>query len=206
MGIKVDVASNKTIYFVRHAKDDSRYRGGWSRRPLIRDGDIQAQKLAEQILSRASQMNINTIISSDLQRAVQTAKPCSQALNIPINASAKWRETNNGKLAGMINKEAERRYPGIYWSTLEPHQRYPGGESPIEFYERISSAFLELKQSVSDGNMASNVLLFTHSGVINIIYSIVRDKKWTNKNRAFDIPYTSVHAYDMAQEKIERIL
>ena len=137
----MDTVPDKIIYFIRHAKDDSRYRGGWSKRPLVHEGDIQARILADTIHQMCDNMRINTIISSDLPRAIQTAKPCSKQLGISILLSSGWRETNNGKLAGMLNSEAERRYPGIYWSALEPEQRYPGGESPLEFYDRIKNEF-----------------------------------------------------------------
>ena len=188
----MNVAADKTIYFVRHAKDDSRYRGGWSLRPLVRDGDIQARELANKIKNHAADMNIKTVISSDLPRAFQTAVPCAQMLGIPIIKSKGWRETNNGKLAGMLNREAQRRYPG--------------GESPTEFYERIKREFSVLEESIINEIVESNVMVFTHSGVINILYSIICGGNWTNKRRSFDIPYTSVHAYKMGSGKIVRIL
>ena len=59
----MNAAPGKIIYFVRHAKDDSRYRGGWSRRPLVREGDIQARELAEKIGGSIDTLAINTIIS-----------------------------------------------------------------------------------------------------------------------------------------------
>ena len=202
----MDISNSKTIYFIRHAKDDSRYRGGWSKRPLVRDGDIQACKLSENIIMHNNTMNIHTIISSDLPRAIQTARPLSQSLKIQIKTDASWRETNNGKLAGMLSREAERRYPGMYWSKLEPDQRYPGGESPKEFYNRISTAFTEIKNNVEKSTINSNVAVFTHSGVINIIYSIVNNKEWTNKTKSFDIPYTSIHAFDIQKNTILQIM
>lgn len=175
-------------------------------RPLVRDGDIQARELACKIKTHIDDMNIQTIISSDLPRAYHTALPCAQALGIPVMKAKEWRETNNGKLAGMLNKEAQRRYPGIYWSALEPEQRYPGGESPIEFYKRISHEFSILHKKVVDNEFSSNVMVFTHSGVISIIYSIVYGIKWTNKTRSFDIPYTSVHSFNVEHNTITHIL
>lgn len=35
------------IIFVRHGKDDSNYRGGWSTMDLTEEGKIQAMRLAE---------------------------------------------------------------------------------------------------------------------------------------------------------------
>lgn len=195
----------KKIYFIRHAMDDSRYRGGWSDRPLVKYGDIQSKRIAKFVATHSDNMCIKTIISSDLVRAVQTAQPLSEELNIPIIQNAAWREANNGKLAGMHNREAEKRYPGVYWSTLELNEKYPDGESPLEFYERISQSFKQLKLNVLENKIESNSAIFTHSGVINIIYSTVYNKRWTNKFRSFDIPYASVHEYDIAKNAISQI-
>ncbi len=193
------------IYFIRHAKDDSRYRGGWSLRPLIRDGDIQAAELAAQLVNEKS-LNISTIISSDLPRAIQTARPTAKAMGLPVIPMRGWRETNNGKLAGMLNSEVIRRYPGMFWSSLDMDEHYPRGESPREFFTRIQNEFSLLKQSVLENKISSNVLVFTHSGVINAVYSIVRDIEWSNKTRSFDIPYTSIHKFNIEQNTIERII
>ena len=34
------------LYFIRHGKDDERYRGGWSDLGLIEEGEKQASQLA----------------------------------------------------------------------------------------------------------------------------------------------------------------
>ncbi len=199
-------ASDKIIYFIRHGKDNSHYRGGWSQRPLIREGHLQAQTLAQNLLDRADILNINTIITSDLLRAIQTATPLCQALNIVPQRKFVWREVNNGKLAGMANDQANELYPNMFWSKLEPHQHYPDGESPMEFFYRIRKAHTKLRADVLNGKIHSNVAVFTHSGVINILYSLVEGKYWTNKDRSFNIPYTSVHEYNITQNVISRLI
>ena len=197
---------DKIIYFIRHARDDSRFRGGWSRRPLIYSGFEQAKQLAEKIQENSMELNISTIITSDLPRVVQTARPVCQALGIKPMSKYRWREVNNGKLAGIPNKEAEELYPGMYWSSLEPNQRYPEGESPMVFFHRIRRAFMDLRESVLSGAVRSNVAVFTHSGVISVVYSLVNRTQWTNKDRSFNIPYTSVHAYNVIKGEITRIM
>ncbi len=197
--------TEKCIYFVRHARDDSRYRGGWSFRPLIREGDIQADELAQKF-ANTDDFNIKTIISSDLPRAMQTAKPTAKALGLPILQLRGWRETNNGKLAGMLNTEAIRRYPGMFWSALEMDEHYPRGESPREFFGRIEQEFYLLKKNVLDAVYESNTLVFTHSGVINAVYSMIKGLPWSNKTRSFDIPYTSVHIFNVEKNTIDRIV
>ena len=127
------------IFFVRHGKDDGTVRGGWSEEPLTAEGKAQADALASFI--QRSELGIQCIYSSDLLRAVQTAQPVADRLQLPIILMPGFRETNNGDLAGMKNDLAGKLYPGLYWNTLDWEQRYPGGESPRAFYERISTAW-----------------------------------------------------------------
>ena len=124
-------------------------------------------------------LSIKRIYSSDLLRAVQTAQPVADKLHPPIIQMPEFRETNNGILAGMKNELAIKMYPGLYWNTLDWEQRYPGGESPREFYERISTAWEAFQKMALEQN--EDVLLVTHGGVINVILSIVNGEKYSNK-------------------------
>ena len=164
-------------YLARHGKDDDTVRGGWSQQPLTDEGKAQADELASFV--QRSDLGIKRIYSSDLLRAMQTAQPVSDKLLLPIIQMPEFRETNNGILAGMQNELANKMYPGLYWNTLDWEQRYPGGESPREFYERISTAWDAFQKIVLEQN--ENVLLVTHGGVINVILSIVNGEKYSNK-------------------------
>ncbi|WP_440117761.1 histidine phosphatase family protein [Paenibacillus sp. QZ-Y1] len=125
------------IFLVRHGMDEEGYRGGWSQRGLIEQGIIQSERLGDYLYHHLEQFNINTVISSDLPRAVQTAKELEKRLNIKGDYLKDWREMNNGDLAGMPNKEAEVKYAGVYFNTLGMDTPFPGGESPRSFYNRI---------------------------------------------------------------------
>ena len=194
------------VYFIRHAKDNGRYRGGWSKRPLVREGEQQAARLAAFVCQHQDTLSIQTIIASDLQRGFQTAQPVAELLGISMQKSMEWREMNNGRLAGMLHSEAERRYPGIYWSTLDMDQKYPGGESPREFFCRIRDALASLKEGVESGAIPANVLLVTHSGVINVLYSLIGGQEWSNKIRSFNIPHASIHEYDIENNMIRKFM
>ena len=164
-------------YLVRHGKDDDTVRGGWSGQPLTDEGKAQANELASFV--QRSDLGIKRIYSSDLLRAMQTAQPVSDKLHLPIIQMPEFRETNNGILAGMKNELANKMYPGLYWNTFDWEQRYPGGESPREFYERISTAWDAFQKMALEQN--ENVLLVTHGGVINVILSILNGEKYSNK-------------------------
>ena len=107
------------IIFVRHGKDDDRYRGGWSNMDLIPEGMEQAKRLAKHLAEKKLKYDISHIVSSDLPRAMTTASFVSTELILPIVKESRIRETNNGELAGMLNDEALIRYPGLFFSSLE---------------------------------------------------------------------------------------
>lgn len=55
-----------------------------------------------------------------------------------------FREMNNGDLKDMSRLEFENLSEDYRFSSLEMNQRYPGGESPNEFYERVKEKFIGL--------------------------------------------------------------
>lgn len=61
------------IYFVRHGKDEEGFRGGWSQRGLTDEGKNQCIKLANHLYEHKGKFNFTRIISSDLNRAKETA-------------------------------------------------------------------------------------------------------------------------------------
>ena len=170
------------IYLVRHGKDVEGIRGGWSNQPLTAEGHLQAQKLAESI-----DFPVDAIYSSDLPRAIQTAAPIGEKLGLPVVERYEFRETNNGELAGMDNALALTRYPGLFWNTLDWEERYPGGESPREFYERISSAWDMFQEEVLQSG--KNVMLVTHGGVIHVIRCILEGRAYSNRGKHKEVPH-----------------
>lgn len=185
------------IYLVRHGKDDENYRGGWSDLGLIEEGINQSKILAEHLYRNKDKYNINTLISSDLRRTVETTKEISVKFNMPVKFCAEWRETNNGILAGMLNAEAIHKYPNLFFNTLEMDEPYPSGESPIEFYYRIKNAYKKLCDHMINGEIGPEVMVVTHGGVINVIYYIINGLAWTNKSaKLCKLSNTGIHTIE----------
>ncbi|WP_347834792.1 histidine phosphatase family protein [Gracilibacillus sp. JCM 18860] len=186
---------------MRHGKDEDGFRGGWSQRGLIEKGIQQSKKLGSYLRSNKD-FNISRIISSDLRRALETSRYIAESLQLPIEESKCWRETNNGVLAGMSNAEANEKYPGLYFNSLRMDERYPGGgESPIENFARIKKALESEFANQIEGNHQENVIIVTHGGgVINIIYHILKGKEWSNKNKPFPTLSTSVHKVEFIKD------
>lgn len=178
------------IYIARHGQDNDTVRGGWSNSPLTDLGILQSNNFADRLLKNQAEYNIGKIYSSDLIRARQTAQIIADRLSVPVELVCGFREVNNGELAGMDNALAEEKYPNLYWRKLNWDEHYPNGESPKEFYERVSGVWAEFVKEVSLYN--KNVLLITHGGVINIIKCIVNDLEYSNKIKNQGIPSAEI--------------
>jgi len=166
------------LYIVRHGKDEDGYLGGWSQRGLTSEGMEQADKLSCYLKRMQKDFQIQHIVSSDLTRAAMTAELIAQELSLPIEMDKRFREMNNGDLAGLPIEEAKVKYPGLYFSTLEMDEPYPNGESPKQFYERIQRHFAASIETFKK----DTTLLITHGGVINIIWHWVKGLSWSNKS------------------------
>lgn len=183
--------------FIRHGKDDGNYRGGWSNQDIISEGMEQAHKLAKYLEENKESLNIKKFVVSDLKRAITTANIANETLKLPVELEPKLREMNNGDLAGMLNDDALVKYPGLFFNTLGMNERYPNGESPVDFYNRIKDWFNEAIDLYKDED--TNIAFVTHSGVINIIYYIVKKIEWTNKEKSFKIGNCSIHILDLSK-------
>lgn len=187
--------------FIRHGKDDGKYRGGWSNQDIISEGKEQAHKLAKYLEENNESLNISKFVVSDLKRAITTANIANEFLDLPVELEPELREMNNGDLAGMLNDDALVKYPGLFFNTLEMNEKYPNGESPIDFYNRIKDWFYQAIETYKD--VDGNIAFITHSGVINIIYYIVKGLNWSNKEKSYKIGNCSIHILDLSKMKFD---
>ena len=115
--------------------------------------------------------NIIKIVSSDLDRAFDTATVIGQRLNLPVEKDKRLRETHLGLWQARSHDEVDQLYPGMraLWrhdATWAP----PGGESRVEVARRARPVVTELMQSLADWDSAT-VLLVAHGGIISALTS-----------------------------------
>jgi probable phosphoglycerate mutase len=97
------------IYFVRHGLDDEKYIGGYSQAGLIDEGIQQMNVTAAWLLKNVS--NINSIYSSDINRAIQSANIINGYLKKEVFIISYLRELNKGVLNGCLKEIAKVKYP-----------------------------------------------------------------------------------------------
>ena len=161
------------LYVIRHGEDTPGYRGGFALTRLTEKGKEQIKNAASKFASD----DFDYIVSSDLPRAKESAEIISKLLNKEIIYNKDFREYNNGILAGMKNEIADEKYPQYIFAEIGMDDRFPEGETPREYYARVSKALNEL---IKDNK---NVLLVTHGGVIDIINHIFNKVPYSNSSK-----------------------
>jgi alpha-ribazole phosphatase len=156
------------LLLTRHGQTDWNIAGryqGQSDIPLNQTGQSQAEGLAR----RLSSETIHAVYSSDLLRAVDTAR---KILNMQERAAAlhedrRWRELSFGDWEGMNYKEMSAHSPDVFakWMLDPQHVSTPNGETLEHLAERVHAAFVELKNKHKD----ETVLVVSHSGALQVL-------------------------------------
>ena len=87
---------------------------------------------------------IEVLVTSDLQRAMQTAHPIARALGLDLVVDEAWRERGFGDLEGQTLGTLE------IWRTASGTIDPPGGESSTVFRQRVRF-LLAVKTTIQQG-------------------------------------------------------
>jgi alpha-ribazole phosphatase len=151
------------LYLIRHGQSggnaEGRF-GGHSPTPLSLLGQTQAE-LASQALAKE---RITAIYSSDLLRAVQTAKPLAKLMSLDVEKRQAFRERNVGVLEGLTFDEAQKMYPKDYEALVyrDVHHVITNGESYAQLLKRTTAELDEILIKNKGGRIA----IFAHTGTI----------------------------------------
>lgn len=155
------------IYLVRHGQTEwnvEKKTQGHTDIPLNEMGRKQARSLSLCI----SKLGIDSVISSDLLRARETAEIINKAAGVNLIFDQRLRELNYGDLEGIPRDTLEPETWDIFNITPEKFNAEPF----TNVFARIKLLFDELS------NNQGNVLIVTHGGPLRMImyYANNRDK------------------------------
>jgi len=176
----------KELWLVRHGETpwnaEGRFQGHFDIN-LSPEGLHQAFRVAERL--SACRQGFDGLYSSDLQRAMRTAKPIAEALHLTPVYDPRLREIYAGELQGLLRSEMETLYPAFHEAILRDpwNTKRPGGESMADLAARVQH-FLD---DLPDGRF----ILVTHGGVIRAALKIVL-KLDNGAWRKFQIQNTSI--------------
>jgi alpha-ribazole phosphatase len=148
------------LILVRHGQTDWNREGryqGQANPPLNTLGREQAEAIAEQLAGQS----LNAIYSSDLQRALETARIIAGRLGLKVQLDPRLREIDQGEWEGMVASDISVRYP-TEWETRQRdplHARPPKGETVTEVATRVWSAI----DDISSRHPAGRILIVSHA-------------------------------------------
>lgn len=154
------------VLLIRHGQSEGnaeRRFGGHTATPLSPRGRKQASATAEAL----KKDSLTAIYSSDLARAVETARPLATLTGLQINATDAFRERSVGVMEGLTFEDAAQKHPEEYAALLRRdfERVLSGGESYRQLLDRARNKLDEVIAKHRGGRIA----VFSHTGTICIL-------------------------------------
>jgi broad specificity phosphatase PhoE len=124
--------------------------------PLNVAGEAQAERAARMLAAFRPDM----IVSSDLQRAMNTAAPLARLTGLPVTQDKDLRERSGGSWEGLTDAEITERYPAerVSWTP-------PDGEPRAVVMDRVAGALTRIAAEVPEGGLA---VVVSHGAAIRL--------------------------------------
>lgn len=169
-----------TIYLVRHGQSLGNLHDrfiGHTDIALTELGHKQAQMAAAYL----KDIHLDTIYSSDLQRAYHTALATASLKDMPVIKTAQMREIFGGKWETENFSQLHVLYPEDFgtWCNDFANCRCTGGESVQELQTRI----VDEVRRIAEENPGKAVAIFCHATPIRVFRAYC-ENNW-------DVPYAS---------------
>ncbi len=194
----------KNIYLIRHGETDwnknHRFQGQTDIK-LNETGRDQAIKLRPLM----QQLQIESVYSSTLTRAYETAELASQEIRISIQKDDRLRETNVGAAEGLTMDELLQKFGSdclTKWRSYDERlldYSFENGESKRQMMFRVRQVFLDIAQNSNRGSIA----VFSHGMVMRAMTFIF------GEGLPWDIQYFangSVHHFVWSDDNPEMLL
>jgi broad specificity phosphatase PhoE len=156
------------IHFARHGETEYHESGKYAGQEdisLNQKGVVQSKELS----NWAKKQTLDLIISSDLKRAVDTAKDSARLLNLNLRTESRFREIDFGKVSGLNREERNRIFPAIHevFYSQPTLAAFPEGENVREAMDRALLGLLELSNELD----LSEVLIVCHATLFRLVLS-----------------------------------
>ena len=154
------------VLLIRHGQSKGnaeRRFGGHTATPLSARGHRQAELTARTLKSES----VTAIYSSDLARAMETARPLSNLTGLQVHGTSAFRERSVGVMEGLTFEAAAQQHPEQYAALLRRDFEHvlTGGESYRQLLDRARQKLDEIIEQNHGGKIA----VFSHTGTICIL-------------------------------------
>lgn len=157
--------------------------------PLNATGRWQVGRLAQAV----AEEGIDAVYSSDLLRALETARAVAGGCSCEVVTDTGLRERGFGEFEGLTFAEIGERWPelSVRWRRREPTFGPPGGETLNHFCERSVGTARRLAKR----HPGQTIAIVAHGGVLDCLYRAAT-------HLALDAP----RSWQVANAAINRVL
>jgi probable phosphoglycerate mutase len=182
------------LCIVRHGETDwnaERRLQGQADIGLNATGRAQAQAIRTHLRTQ----HFAAAYSSDLDRAWHTAEIALTGTPLTVSPAPTFRERDYGRYQGLTATDAARDHPAMHAShqARDIHYDYENGESLVAFAARVTAGM----QALTERHAGEQVLVFTHGGVLDIIYRMAT-QRGLDSPRDFSIPNAALNWLEYA--------
>ncbi len=157
------------LLLVRHGQTPWNVAGRWQGHAnpgLTAEGARQAEEAARAI-AEAPSPAWTTVVASDLERALRTARTSARALELPIETDRRLRERDVGRWSGLTRAEIARVDPETLaaFDSGRADVRPGGGESRLD----VAARALDCVRDWTERRAGERLIVVTHLGVIRAL-------------------------------------
>jgi probable phosphoglycerate mutase len=167
--------------------------------PLNAEGERQARLLADALAPE----RIDLLVSSDLQRARQTAQAVAAPRGMALHVDPGLRERCYGGFEGLLYSEIEQRFPAEFaaWQARNIDATLPDGkncgETFRQFFIRATDAILALARA----HPGRTIAMVAHGGVLECAYRMALDLPLETP-RDFKVYNASINRFRMEEGRL----
>lgn len=168
-----------TVFLIRHGVTAWHAEGrvlGQRDIPLSQSGIAQAEEAAAALRG----LKMAEVLSSPLQRAIQTAEIIGQAAGIEIARDPRLIDFQLGKWTGMTYADVAKNEEYQRFVQQPESERIPGGESLEDIRRRAVAA---VDQALRDNATGDALAIVTHAGIIRVLITHYMGSRPANYHR-----------------------
>jgi broad specificity phosphatase PhoE len=186
-----------TVFFLRHAESTANRNGILAGRipdiSLSERGFKESRKLVKTL----SDLEFDLIISSPLQRCVETLTPFLKRSGKSLTLEPGFQEMDYGTWSG---KELKKLSKKSEWKSVQSNPqkfRFPKGESFKEASRRVSAAL----ERIEEQNPKKRILVATHGDIIKLAVTLTLGLP-INKFQKLIVDPASISTVDLEHKKV----
>lgn len=183
------------ILLIRHGDTELTGRVLYGRMPgvhLSAEGHAQAEALAKSI---ASKYRVDHVISSPLERAIETARYLSDAIEQPITIHEGIIELDYGIWLGKTFEDIRESSHWHHYNRLRSLLGPPEGELTIEVQARALNALREIMEPHIDREEDVTIAVVSHGDVIRSLLVLL-----------LGMPLDNIHRMEVAPASLNEIV